>query len=130
MKTIKRADCGNSPKNAFVEALTVALAKGSRRALWKMLTVDVEWRVAGGAVYHGIETVAQVAEQGGVAELAIDTVVTHGRAGVVEGSRRMSDGRELAFCFVFAFANARGDRVMRITEYRAPLARPGVTSPS
>jgi hypothetical protein len=118
MKITTRADCGNSPKNQFVEALTIALAKGSRRALWKMLAVDVEWCVAGGPVFHGIETVAQVAEQGGIAELIIDTVITHGRSGAVSGTRRMTDGREIAFCFVFEFTSAKGDRVGRLVEYR------------
>jgi hypothetical protein len=118
MKVTTRAECGNSPKNQRVEALTIALAKGSRRALWKLLDVEVGWRVAGGPVFHGIETVAQVAEQGGIAELTIDTVITHGRSGAVNGTRRMTDGREISFCFVFAFTSAKGDRVAQIVEYR------------
>ena len=40
-KVIIGEDCGNSPKNIFVQELTIAFAKGDSKCLLKNVTDDV-----------------------------------------------------------------------------------------
>ena len=40
-------DCGNSPKNIFVQELTIAFAKADSRFLLKNVTDDVLWNILG-----------------------------------------------------------------------------------
>ena len=54
------------------------------------------------------------------AALTIDHVVTHGRAGAVDGSLTFA-GRAARFCDVFDFSNAKGSSVSRIISYRVDL---------
>lgn len=53
-------DCGNSPKNVFVQELTIALAKGDTKFILKNVTDDVRWNVVGDKVMEGKENLVGV----------------------------------------------------------------------
>lgn len=120
-KIIRSADCGNSPKNQFAEALAIALATGDARAVRRGVTEDVEWHIAGGPAIQGKEALLQAVQQRrseAIAGVTIHHVVTHGKAGAVNGTLEARGGEAAEFCDVYDFASAKGDRVRRITSYR------------
>ena len=118
MQIRRSGDCGNSPKNVLVEALTIALAKRDARALDAALTEDVRWHVAGRAAVSGRAALdAALAAEPAIATLTIAHVISHGRAGAVNGSFEDANGA-FEFCNVYEFASAKGDRVKAVTAYR------------
>ena len=118
MKIRRSGDCGNSPKNVFVEDLTIALAKRDARALDAKLTNDVRWTLAGGSTVHGKPALNEALAGGEpIARLTIAHVVTHGRAGAVNGTLEDAQGRIRDFCNVYEFGSAKGDSVGAITAY-------------
>lgn len=52
---IRSADCGNSPKNMFVENLEVAFAQRNTAFLLQSVTDDIHWNIVGEGprVYRG-----------------------------------------------------------------------------
>jgi hypothetical protein len=116
-KVIVHEDCGNSPKNLFVQKMIIAIAKGDARFMLKHVSDDIRWNIVGGRVFQGKEEVARVLEGIDVAELNIRHIATHGKAGAADGTLKLTDGRTQAFCDVFEFTNSKGDGVKEITTY-------------
>lgn len=113
-----REDCGNSPKNILVQDLTIALAKGNIAFILSSVTDDVEWNIPGDSCTRGK---AHLAEALGrlpkVAEITIQHVATHGKAGAVNGTQTLTNGRTQAFCHVYEFGNTKGTQIKSITSY-------------
>ena len=40
-------DCGNSPKNIFVQEITIALANGDVKSVLNSVTEDIRWSIVG-----------------------------------------------------------------------------------
>lgn len=99
----RSADCGNSPKNQFAEALVIAL-----------LSRDMATLEAAGASDMGLEQMPGEPP----AKIQIEHVVTHGKVGAVSGTITMSDGRSAGFCFVLEFATAKADRLSKVIRYK------------
>jgi hypothetical protein len=118
-KVVHSADCGNSPKNAFVEALTVALILGAWDEVAARVTDDIEWVIVGRDAVQGKDALeAAIANGAGkVRVLRIDRVISHGKGGAVSGIIELATGRTRAFCDVHEFASAAGKRVAHITSY-------------
>jgi hypothetical protein len=119
-KVVRSQDCGNSPKNQLVENLTVALATGDHPTVAGLVTDDVQWRIIGGEVLHGREAVLRALQDvngKSIAQLTVSHVVTHGKAGAVNGAVWFRDATR-EFCDVFEFGNAKGTSVSQITSYR------------
>ncbi|HET9280035.1 MAG TPA: hypothetical protein VFN95_17695, partial [Flavitalea sp.] len=77
-------DCGNSPKNIFVQELTIAFAKADSRFLLRNITDDVRWNILGDQVIQGKDDFAEALEErknNKAAELTILHIATHGKAG-------------------------------------------------
>jgi hypothetical protein len=62
-KVIIGEDCGNSPKNIFVQELTIAFAKADSRLLLKNVTEDVRWDILGDQVIQGKDRLAEALEE-------------------------------------------------------------------
>lgn len=117
-------DCGNSPKNQFVADLTVALAQADIQYLLSKVTEDFRWHKTGAESLRGKEQFAAMLEglkKERVAELTILHALTHGRAGAVNGIKKLSGGKSVAFCLVFDFDGARAAAVREITAYEIAL---------
>ena len=119
-KILRSRDCGNSPKNTLLEDLTIALAKRDTRFLMGVLTEDVRWNVVGRRVVEGRRALVEAIDESGrrdtVAKIAIAHVVSHGRAGAVDGTMQIAK-RTVAFCNIYDFGSAKGTTVKTITTY-------------
>lgn len=112
-------DCGNSPKNIFVQEITIALAKGDVKSVLNSLTEDIRWNIVGDRVLQGTEQFVealQAKKNEKVVELNIHHIATHGKAGAVDGTLKF-ENRSLAFCYVYEFSNAKGIAIKEITSY-------------
>lgn len=119
-KIIRSADCGNSPKNIFLEKLTIAFAKGDSKFILRSVTDDIRWNIVGDRVIEGKEDLAEALErmkEDQAVELSMHHIATHGKAGAVNGRTKLKGGRTRAFCDVYEFSNAKGTSVKEITSY-------------
>ncbi|MFN8412191.1 MAG: nuclear transport factor 2 family protein [Anaerolineales bacterium] len=120
IKIIKSEDCGNSPKNIFLEALTIAFAKGDIKFLLASVTDDISWNIIGSQVIEGKHNFAkslEVLKSKAVSVLTIHHVATHGKVGAVNGTTTFKDGKPVSFCDVYEFNGAKGTSIKAITSY-------------
>lgn len=101
IKIIRSKDCGNSPKNKFVEELEIAFAKRDIEFLLNNVTDDIHWNIVGQKSVCGMDKLSEALKRSSrtseVAEISIKHVVTHGKAGSVNGARRHKDGKTYDF---------------------------------
>jgi hypothetical protein len=119
-RIISQADCGNSPKNILLEKLTIAYAEGDTDFILNHVTNDISLTLVGKKTQQGKAAFGAALEQrktNPIAELTIQHVLTHGKAGAVNGTTRSADGVTRAFCDVYEFNNAKGSAVKTITSY-------------
>jgi limonene-1,2-epoxide hydrolase len=123
-KVIISEDCGNSPKNIFVQELTIAFAKGDMKFIQSNVTEDVRWNMVGDRLIEGKEKIMEMLEQmkdDEAEELAIHHIVTHGTAGAVDGRIKFKNGNTVAYCNVYEFSNTKGTSVKEITSYEIEI---------
>ena len=121
MKVIRSSDCGNSPKQKLLEDISIALA-GADAGLIDSLTVpELVWLHVGGKPLEGQDAVLSAIRKSGPAtEVAIERVVSHGRAGAVNGVITRG-GKRTAFCHMFEFNNTKCTHVKSISTYSVVL---------
>lgn len=118
----RSGDCGNSPKNRLLEALTVALLAGDAARVTALTSASVRWRMPNRPPVEGQAAVVATAvrERAKAGRtLTIHHVVSHGRAGAVTVSLQRGRHAALEWCLFFTFATAAGRAVDSITTYRA-----------
>lgn len=112
------ANCGNSPKNLFLQNLTIAFATGDRAYLLESVTGDIRWNIAGQRIIQGKDAFSTALEEmRRAAEITIQHVVSHGKAGAVNGTLVLENGKTYAFCDVYEFSGAKAASVKEITSY-------------
>ena len=52
-RVITSEDCGNSPKNIFVQDLTIALTKRDSKFILDNVTDDIRWNIVGDKLIEG-----------------------------------------------------------------------------
>lgn len=112
-------DCGNSPKNIFVQEITIALAKGDVKSVLNSVTEDIRWSIVGDRVLQGTEQFVEALQEKKnekVVELKIQHIATHGKTGAVDGTLKFKN-KSHAFCHMYEFNNAKGNAVKEITSY-------------
>jgi hypothetical protein len=117
-------DCGNSPKNIFVQEVTIALAKGDLKSTLDRVTDDIRWNVVGNGVIQGKDRFAESLQEeknDKVMELSIHHIATHGKAGAVDGRMKLKSGKINAFCNIYEFSNAKGTAIKEIISYRIEI---------
>jgi hypothetical protein len=122
MTEIRRSkDCGNSPKNQLLQNLVLAFARADVSQISELVTSDVRWLPVGRNPVSGAEAIAKaITHYGPATRITIDHVISHGKAGAVNGV--IEFGRERrAFCYVFEFGSAKGSNVCGITSYSVAL---------
>lgn len=118
---ITSPDCGNSPKNLFVQELSIALALLRPRSILRSVSEDLEWSVLGQSIIRGrTELVAALQRMTPprALQLSIHHALTHGTSGAVNGTLMLSRDRSVQFCDIYEFTSAKGTCVRRITSYR------------
>ncbi len=123
-KVIVGEDCGNSPKNLLLEKLTIAFATGESEFILNSITDDIRLNLVGREAIQGREDFTRALERitdDEVVELTIRHVVTHGKAGAVDGRRLLKNGKIYAFCDVYEFKGAKGTHISEMTSYVVEL---------
>src|SRR5688572_23761904 len=123
-KVIISEDCGNSPKNIFVQELTIAFAKGDTKFIQSNVTEDVRWNMVGDRIIEGKEKIIEMLEKmkdDKAVELNIRHIATHGKAGAADGSIKFKNGNTVAYCNVYEFSNTKGTSVKEITSYEIEI---------
>lgn len=119
-QVILAEDCGNSPKNLFVKDLTVAVAKCDTSFISSHLTDDARWNLVGERLIEGrgkiIETLEKLKDEQ-PAELHIQHIATHGKAGAAHGKMKFANGKTVAYCHVYEFSNTKGTSVKEIISF-------------
>ena len=119
-RVIRSEDCGNSPKNIFVQDITIAFAKGDTTFLLDNVTDDIRWDIIGNKLVQGKDELAKVVEQmkkEKAIKLTVHHVATHGKSGAVNGTTKLNDGKTREFCNVYEFSNSKGEAIREITSY-------------
>lgn len=119
-KVIIGEDCGNSPKNIFLQKLTIAFANVDSKYIVSNVTDNFRWNIVGDQLIQGKEHLARALEQAKsdkAAELTIHHVSTHGKSGAVNCTRKWKNGKTQAFCDVYEFKDTKGSSVREITSY-------------
>jgi ketosteroid isomerase-like protein len=119
-----KEDCGNAPKKILLKALTSAFARGTaQRELLPLLSEEVVWEFPGADSIQGKDSVAamlaQAAASGNKAsKLEIENIITHGKAGSVNGTISMADGKQYAFCDIYLWSSASAKSpIKKITSF-------------
>lgn len=110
--------CGNAPKKVILEQLIIAIATENLAHLEDNLASDVEWYFVGKNKYKGIDKIKEaLRELPQCDEVIIETVITHGRDGAVNGVL-ICKGKTLAFSHIFQFASAgKQAKLTKLTTY-------------
>jgi hypothetical protein len=113
-------DCGNSPKNLFVQEMSIALALRDLDPILEGTADDIRWVVVGSSLVEGKVAFAEklgVDRSAQTEAVIIHHVITHGKAGAVNGTIRGKDESVRHFCDFYEFTNAKGNRAQVITSY-------------
>jgi hypothetical protein len=119
-KIIIGEDCRNSPKNLFVQKLTIVFAKGDSKYILGNLTDDIRWNIVGDELIQGKENFAKALEQrkaGKAAQLTVQHISTYGKSGAANGTIKFKNGKIRAFCDVYEFKDTKGSSVKGITSH-------------
>ena len=121
MKVIRSSDCGNSPKQKLLEDMSVALAGADAGLIDSLAVPELVWLHVGKKPVEGQDAVLSAIRQSGPAtEVSIERVVSHGRAGAVNGIITRG-GKRTAFCHMFEFNNTKCTHVKSISTYSVVL---------
>ena len=121
MKVIRSSDCGNSPKQKLLEDMSVALAGADAGLIDSLAVPELVWLHIGKKPVEGQDAVLSAIRKSRPAtEVVIERVVSHGRAGAVNGIITRGSKRT-AFCHMFEFNNAKGTHVKSISTYSVVL---------
>jgi hypothetical protein len=122
MNIIRGENCGNSPKNLFIEQVEVAYCLGNVDFLREAVKAEIQWEIIGECSIQGAEALAQSALEmtaaAPVIELNIEYAFTHGKAVAVSGMRRIADGRIFKFCTICTFTSVKGDLIQKADHYQ------------
>ncbi len=105
-------DCGNAPKKLFLKEFIVSMVTNKSTFVIDNITDDIQWYVVGGQSASGKPDVLselRQARNNGVIELTINTIVTHGYDGVVDGLLKFQNGKTVAFCDIYRFSSPRNN---------------------
>lgn len=104
----------------MLKKFNVALAKGQVNVLLKIVSDDIVWNILGDKKVEGKKAFAAVLNEmraTKVEQLVIRNIISHGKAGSVNGEMTISSGQTFSFCDVYQFANAKGQTIQSITSY-------------
>ena len=118
-------DCGNAPKKLFLRDFVIAIVKNDNTHISRNTVDDVQWNLVGDRCIDGRRTILvefKKSRSNKIAELIINTIVTHGYNGVVDGLLKFKDGKTIAFCDIYQFrASTNNAPIKAITSYEIAL---------
>ena len=109
-------DCGNSPKNKFVQDVAISLEVGEVKS--NVLDNDVVWYGKTDKPIEGIKSVEeQLADQTKPSAIVIEHAISHGKVGAASGEVTLANGRKRRFSHVFEFTNTKAKCVASINSH-------------
>lgn len=109
-------DCGNSPRNTFVQQIAVALETG--RIAPEDFSESVIWESGSGQKVIGRQVMTEkLAARPTPATLTIEHAISHGKTGVACGQLTFANGETRRFCYVFIFTSVKARCVSMIKSY-------------
>ncbi len=109
-------DCGNSPKNQFVQDVSVALECGE--ALPEAFSEDVIWEQPATQPMSGKTALLEhLGSRPKPASITVLHAISHGKVGAANGEVTFADGQTRRFCHVFEFTNTKANCISVIKSY-------------
>jgi hypothetical protein len=116
----KSEGCGTSPKDLLLQDLTVAFAHADVLRIEDFVVRDVRWLPVGSQPVSGADAFCKaITRYGPATALTIEHVVSHGKAGAVNGVVEYGRKRR-AFCYVVEFS-AKELKIEEITTFSVAL---------
>lgn len=113
---IGSADCGNSPKNAFVQDIAIALETGV--ALAEIFDPELTWIRSSTETVEGQAAVLRALSSiHPPTKIMVEHAISHGKVGMASGERTLTDGLKRPFCHVIEFTNSKARCVVSIRTY-------------
>lgn len=109
-------DCGNSPKNKFVQDVAVALECGE--AVPSAFSEGVIWERSSTEPISGKDAVFEELEtRPKPSSVVVQHAISHGKVGAASGEVTFTNGFAQRFCHVFEFTSARANCVAVVKSY-------------
>lgn len=109
-------DCGNSPKNTFVQKIAIALEGGEAKL--ENFSEDVIWERSAEVQVTGRSALAKaLMAQAAPTVITVYHAISHGKAGAASGEVTLANGEGRRFSHVLEFTNAKANCVSRIRSY-------------
>ncbi|MGP0173269.1 hypothetical protein ACSVIJ_15495 [Pseudomonas sp. NCHU5208] len=109
-------DCGNSPKNRFVQDVAIALETG--QAMREGFSNDAVWEGIADAPIKGRSAIAKVlAAKTKPTAAVIEHAISHGKVGAASGVVTFANGQKRRFSHVLEFTNTKANCVAVIKSY-------------
>lgn len=116
---VRSGECQNSPKNAAMEEIAIAIFDGSQSDIQELLADNVTLHLADGTQIEGSEATNLYVTQHVRCDfdlLKIDHSITHGRVGAANGFV-LIEGRQKGFGLFVEFVNTKAERLKAIKLY-------------
>lgn len=109
-------DCGNSPKNKFVQDLAVAMECGEDMP--GALSEDVIWEQPATPPISDMNAVLEhLATRAKPDTITVQHAISHGKVGAASGEVILLNGHTRRFCHLFEFTNTKANCVAVIRSY-------------
>ncbi len=116
MKIEGSRDCGNSPKNRFVQEFTIAIESGEMTP--GTVSETVEWEGHSTAPIVGADALLDALKRRKRPEaIMIEHAISHGKVGASSGVVVQADGKTRRFAYIFEFTNTKANCVARVRSY-------------
>lgn len=115
-KIVESSDCGNSPKNKFVQDAAIGLAIGKLDGT--MVADNVIWHDVDEKSLEGMAAFkARLDKRKPPSAVIVEHAISHGKVGAVSGIVEDTNGGETRFCHIFEFTSSKGNVIARIQSY-------------
>ena len=115
-KIVESCDCGNSPKNKFVQDAAIGLAIGKLDE--RTVAKSVIWHDVDDKSLEGMAAFkAKLSERTAPAAVIVEHAISHGKVGAVSGVIKDAKGGETRFCHIFEFTSSKGNVIAQIHSY-------------
>ena len=119
-KITVNADCGKAPKKQIFLDLNIAYARAEIDAVLENLSQDIVWRILGEFEMRGLaeaRSALQYMQDVDTRELVVESIITQGAEGAINGLITTAAGRSYNFCDVVQFTSAAGKKIKSIRSY-------------
>ena len=115
-KVQESKDCGNSPKNRFVQDVAIALETGLLQP--EMIASNVACHGIADSPIEGLQQLERyLADRATPAAIVINHAISHGKVGAASGETTLANGHKRRFSHILEFTNTKANCVASIDSY-------------